>query len=78
MPQVEVVFFAEEDGTAPILEWFDELERRDRRILAKVLVRVERLRDLGHELRRPESDSLRDGIHELRIAFQGVQYRALY
>ncbi len=78
MPPVEVVLFANEDGTAPILNWFDELERRDRRILAKVLARIERLRELGHGMRRPEADSLRDGIYELRIAFQGVQYRALY
>ncbi len=78
MPPAEVVFFADPDGAVPILRWFDELERRDRRILAKVLARLERLHDLGHELRRPEADLLRDGIYELRLAFQGVQYRALY
>jgi len=34
--------------------------------------------NLGHELRRPEADLLRDGIHELRLSFQGVHYRILY
>jgi len=27
---------------------------------------------MGHELRRPEADFLRDGIHELRVSLQGV------
>lgn len=28
------------------------------------VVKIERLRELGHELRRPETDLLRDGIYE--------------
>jgi phage-related protein len=39
---------------------------------------LERLRELGHELRRPEADLLRDGIYELRASRQGVNYRILY
>ena len=34
--------------------------------------------ELGHELRRPEADFLRDGIYELRASYQGVHYRMLY
>ena len=33
---------------------------------------------MGHELRRPEADLLRRGIHELRASFRGVHYRMLY
>lgn len=44
----------------------------------KVYLRLERLRETGHELRRPEADFLRDGIHELRVSLRGVQYRILY
>jgi len=33
---------------------------------------------MGHELRRPEADYLRDGIYELRASLQGVHYRMLY
>ena len=33
---------------------------------------------MGHELRRPEADFLRDGIYELRAALQGINYRVLY
>ena len=40
--------------------------------------RVERLAELGHELRRPEADFLRDGIYELRAKHGGVNYRMLY
>jgi putative component of toxin-antitoxin plasmid stabilization module len=33
---------------------------------------------MGHELRRPEADLLRDGIHELRARRGRVNYRILY
>jgi phage-related protein len=36
------------------------------------------LRELGHELRRPEADLLRDGIYELRASLPGIHYRILY
>jgi phage-related protein len=44
----------------------------------KCTVRIERLAELGHELRRPEADFLRDGIYELRAKHRGVNYRMLY
>jgi hypothetical protein len=44
----------------------------------KCIVRVERLAEMGHELRRPEADLLRDDIYELRASHSGVQYRMLY
>jgi hypothetical protein len=75
MPRVDVVLFKDDDGTVPVLTWLDGLSTRVR---AKCLVRIERLGDLGHELRRPEADLLRDGIYELRIGMQGVNYRLLY
>ena len=36
------------------------------------------LADLGHELRRPDADLLRDKIYELRASLQGVHYRIIY
>jgi phage-related protein len=42
------------------------------------VVRIERLKGLGHELRRPEADYLRDGIYELRVKHSGINYRMLY
>lgn len=75
MPPVKVVFYLEDDHTVPMLEWLDSLPDK---ALAKCLVRIERLKQEGHELRRPEADLLRDGIYELRIAWSGIQYRMLY
>ena len=75
MPETEVLIFVEDDGSAPLLAWLDELPAKVR---DKCLVRIERLSEKGHELRRPEADSLRDGIHELRTSFRRIQYRVLY
>jgi phage-related protein len=75
MPKTTVVLYCEEDGSCPFLEWLDELPVK---VKAKCLLRVERLRELGHELRRPEADLLRDGVYELRASLQGVHYRILY
>ena len=46
--------------------------------VVKCRVKLDRLRDLGYELRRPEADYLRDGIYELRLRVQRVNYRMLY
>ena len=75
MPPTEVMFFQEEDGSVPLLEWLDRLPAKAQ---AKCVARLKRLEDLGHELRRPEADYLRDGIHELRASLGGVHYRILY
>ena len=75
MPQTEVNFFCNSDGSCPFLQWLELLPREAQN---KCLVRVERLIERGHELRRPEADLLRDGIHELRASRNGVHYRILY
>lgn len=75
MPRSRVVIYREIDGSAPFIEWFGSLPSHAKN---KVLIRIERLRELGHELRRPEADFLRDGIHELRASVRGVHYRVLY
>jgi phage-related protein len=75
MPKTPVVFYQDDPKTVPVLDWLDSLPPK---ALDKCRVRLERLRDLGHELRRPESDFLRDGIYELRIKLGTVNYRILY
>lgn len=75
MPETRVVFFAAKDGSAPLLDWLDEQAPK---VQDKCLVRIERLAELGHEMRRPEADYLRDGIYELRVRFQQVHFRMLY
>ena len=44
----------------------------------KCRIRIQRLAELGHELRRPEADLLRDDIYELRVRLSHVNYRILY
>lgn len=78
MPRTGVVFYQEAPGDVPALDWLRRLRRADRRGYAKCVARVERLAELGHELRRPEADLLRDKIHELRTRRGRVQYRILY
>ena len=76
MAQTEVFFFREPKGdSVPFLEWLDELPMK---VKSKCTERIDRLGELGHELRRPEADCLRDGIYELRASYQGVHYRMLY
>jgi hypothetical protein len=67
MPETPVVFFQEEDGSCPFLTWFGGLPAK---VQDKCFLRLERLRESGHELRRPE--------YELRVSLQGVHHRILY
>jgi len=78
LPQVTVVFFQDDDGSVPALEWLREIKQRDRRITAKFHERILELKELGWEMTRPSADTLRDGIHELRVRFGNVHYRLLY
>ena len=75
MPKTTVILYCEEDSSCPFLEWIEKLPVKAQ---DKCLVRLERLCELGHELRRPEADLLRDGVYELRASLQGVNYRILY
>jgi phage-related protein len=75
MPPTTVVFFREGSGVCPLLVWLDDLIAK---VQDKCIVKIERLTELGHELRRPEADFLRDGIYELRVSHQSVNYRMLY
>jgi phage-related protein len=75
VPKTRVVFYQEDDGAAPVLDWLGDLPPKAQ---DKCRIRIERLHELGHELRRPEVDLLRDGIYELRVGLQGMNYRILY
>jgi len=78
MPQTELIFFQEEDGSVPVRDWLEQLQRKNRRAFAKCVDKVGLLGELGHELRRPHADMLRDGIYELRARSGNVNYRILY
>ena len=75
MPRSDVILYREADGTVPLLDWLDGLSPK---AIAKCRVRIERLAEFGHELRRPEADYLRDDIYEIRVRLRSVNYRMLY
>lgn len=62
MPNTKVFLYKERDGTPPILAWLDNIPKKAR---LKCIKRIERLREEGHQLRRPEADLLRDKIHSI-------------
>ena len=75
MPKTKVVFFKEQDGSIPFLDWLDKQPSKAR---LKCLAKIERLAQEGHELRRPEADLLAEKIYELRASYQSIHYRILY
>jgi phage-related protein len=75
VPRVKVLYFLEDDGTVPFLEWLANLPGK---AIVKCQVSLARLEAEGHELRRPIADYLGDGVYELRPSFRGVQHRILY
>jgi DNA-dependent RNA polymerase auxiliary subunit epsilon len=50
---MSLVFYQEEDGSVPLQEWLDRLPVEAQ---AGCLARLKRLKNLGHEPRRPEAD----------------------
>ena len=78
MPSIHVVFYQEQEGDAPVVDWLRELRQTNAKAFLKCRAAIARLALLGHELRRPEADLLRDGIHELRVRLGSVNCRLLY
>ena len=72
---ITIVFFGDEDGTAPFLGWYERLPEKAK---VRCRARLGLLAEQGHQLRRPAADYLRDGIYELRAKAGRVQYRMLY
>jgi phage-related protein len=77
-PAIQVVFYQEREGDAPVVEWLRELNETHPKAYDKCRAALARLALLGHQLRRPEGDCLRDGIYELRVRSGSVNYRLLY
>lgn len=78
MPQSRVIFYQEKPNDVPVLDWLKLLLKQDRKGYANCVARIGQLAEMGHELRRPSADYLRDGIYELRAKHRSIQYRILY
>ena len=78
MPQTTVHVYRDASGESPVLDWLHNLRKRDQRAFVACRARIILLAALGHELRRPHTDLLRDGVYELRARVGRVNYRVLY
>jgi phage-related protein len=78
VPITSILFFQEKEGDAPVIDWLEELKKKNRKGFAKCVARIRQLNSTGYELRRPAADYLRDGIYELRAKDINTQYRILY
>ena len=72
---VEAIFYQEEDGTCPVIEFFST---RPAQAQARARAHIEVLKEFGHTLRRPYAENLGHGLYELRMRLGRVQYRILY
>ena len=66
MPKTEIRLFCNKSGSCPFQEWFCSLELTNPRAYKKCHYLIKVLAEKGNELRRPNADSLRDGVHEHR------------
>ena len=78
MPETDIVFYQDENGNVPVLDWMKQLAKKDTRAYKKCVWLIGQLEDRGCELARPHSGYLRDGVHELRARIGKVNYRVLY
>lgn len=78
MPETRIIFYKDEDGEVPVLEWLKQLLKENRKGYANCVAKIKLLAANGYELRRPAADYLRDDIYELRAKHIRVQYRILY
>jgi phage-related protein len=75
MPEVEIRFFKEDNGSAPCYEWLQSLSEKEQ---DRCQAALERLEEYGRDLRRPHTENLGNGIWELRIRIGNLRYRILY
>ena len=71
-----VEFYRTMDGECPTEDFLKSLRQPNERKHA--VHALDLLKEFGHDLRRPHTDLLENGIYELRIHVQGKQFRLLY
>ena len=69
-PQTDVVLYREDDGTVPLRAWFLASPPK---AADKCLACLKRLEQLGHELRKPELDDMRDRGDSFALTVNGVE-----
>ena len=72
---VDLVFYKDDDESVPVRDWLDTLPSK---VQDKFAARTRLLKQMGHSLRRPIADYLRNGIYELRVRVGRKNHRILY
>lgn len=75
LQKFKVDYYKKEDGSCPVREFLDSLDKKMR---AKLLRTIMLLEENGSELRAPHSKALEDGIFELRAQQGSDISRMLY
>lgn len=70
-----VVHYETNTGACPVEKFLDGLSAKER---TKVLAAIDLLEEEGPDLRRPYADTLKHGIHELRVRISKLHYRVFY
>lgn len=72
---MEIKFYKDSEGCVPVREFLDSLDIKMRQ---KMLRSIQALQDMGISLRMPLSESLEDGIFELRAKVGTNISRVMY
>ena len=72
---MKIKFYEDEQGNVPVREFLDSLDIKMRQ---KMLRSIQALQDMGISLRMPLSESLGDGIFELRAKVGSSISRVMY
>lgn len=72
---MNIEYYETIQGDCPVVDFIESLPAQERVL---VMHKIELLAEHGLNLRRPYTDILRDGIHELRIRTRHGQQRILY
>lgn len=72
----EIIFYEKPNGRCPVTDFLDELSLKND--LPFINRMVDRLSELGPDLKRPHVDYLRDDIWELRVKTRSGKFRFFY
>lgn len=71
----EIIYYTTRSGRSPVDEFLDRLQEAHREAVEEM---IGLLGEMGHTLRRPHVDYLKNKIYELRIKEERTRYRVLY
>jgi phage-related protein len=71
----KIMFYETESGRCPINDFMNTLVEEDRE---DMIQKIEELKIIGNNIRRPKGNYLRDKIYELRITLANNNIRTLY